>query len=98
MPKVQQTTTITVDNTAFAVDKMSPNLQQMIVFMDEWRQKDVDLTVEISMVKAALRDIQNSIYVAIKKEREDALEKAKALGLIPADAAPAAAVEAPAKA
>lgn len=90
MPKIQPTTTITVDNTAFAVDKMSPALQQMIVFMDEWRQKDVDLTVDISMVKAALRDIQNNIYVTINKEREEALAKAKALGLIPSGEQPAA--------
>jgi hypothetical protein len=99
MPKVQETTTITVDNAVFAVEKMSPSLKQMVMFMDEWRQKDVDLSVELAMVKAALRDIQNNIYVAIKKEREDALAKAKAMGLIadPVEApAPEAANDAPA--
>ena len=95
MPKVQETTTITVDNAVFAVEKMSPSLKQMVMFMDEWRQKDVDLSVELAMVKAALRDIQNNIYVAIKKEREEALAKAKAMGIVPDAPAPEAANDAP---
>lgn len=82
MPKVMETKTINVDNVVYAVEKMSPQLQQMITMMDEWRQKDADLTVELTMVKAALRDIQNSIYVTINQEREEAMKKAKAMGLI----------------
>ncbi|TFG99956.1 hypothetical protein E4H12_00770 [Candidatus Thorarchaeota archaeon] len=97
MPKVQETTSITVDDVVFAVDKMSDNVKQMVVFMDEWRQTDTDLVVEMTMVKAALRDIQNNIYVAINKEKTDAMEKAKAMVAASAEeqVAPAAADDMP---
>jgi hypothetical protein len=95
MPQVQATTTITVDGAVFSVEKMSPQIKQLVMFMDEWRQKDVDLSIDVAMVKAALRDIQNNIYVAINKEKEEAMAKAKAMGLVPdTQPVPAAANEA----
>lgn len=75
MPKVQPTTTITIDGAVFAVDSMSNNVKEMIALMDEWRQRDADLVTEIAMVRGALRDIQNNIYVAINKQREEAAQK-----------------------
>lgn len=72
MPKVQPTQTINVDGIPYVVDKLSPQLKQAITMMDEWRQEEVDMTGKLTMIKAALRDLQNNIYIMIKKEHEQA--------------------------
>ncbi len=72
MPKMEKTTTITVDDVLFAVEKMDPQLKQMIAYMDEWRQKEADVATDLLMVRSALRDLQNSVYVALKKQQEEA--------------------------
>lgn len=77
MPKVQETKTLTIDGVTFAVDKMSPQLQQLVVMMDDWRQREADLMSENTMVKAALRGVQNDIYAIVTKERQAAMEKAQ---------------------
>ena len=72
MPKGQATTTITVDGTVFAVESMKDEVKNLVHLMDEWRQRDADLLSDITMVRSALRDVQNNIYVAIKKQMEEA--------------------------
>jgi peptidoglycan hydrolase CwlO-like protein len=91
MPKVQPSTTITVDNAVYAVEALHPQIKNMVAMMDEWRQEDVDLSVKLAMVKAALRDIQNNIYIAMNKQREETLAKAAALAKKPEAVTPPAA-------
>jgi cell division septum initiation protein DivIVA len=67
---VQPTTTITVDGAAYSVDQMSSDVKQLIVYLDEWRQQETDLTTQILMVRAALRDIQNSLVQTLQAEKE----------------------------
>ena len=68
MAKVQETTSVTIDETTIQVANLSDNVKQMIVLMDEWRQEDADLTNKVLMVRAAIRDIQNTLLTAIKAE------------------------------
>lgn len=82
MQPVQPTTTITVDKTIFEVSQMSPEIQQMVAYFDDWRQQEADQTSKLLMVRSALRDIQNTMLEAIQKERNEALKKAQALGII----------------
>lgn len=89
MPKVQETKTLNIDNTPYVVEKMSPQLQQMVALMDEWRQEEVDASTKLTMVRSALQNLQNSIYNTISEERNQAMQKAKAMGLIKDDTTPA---------
>jgi hypothetical protein len=82
MPQVQKTMSITIDDNVFEVAKMSEDVQQMVMYMDDWRQDEADLTAELLKTRAAIRDIQNSLLVTIRKEREDAIAKAEALGIM----------------
>ena len=66
MPKIQETTTVTIEDKSYNVADLPENIQQSIALMDEWRQKDVDLSGEITMVRCAIRDIQNGLFAAIK--------------------------------
>lgn len=68
MAQVQKTTTVTIDEQSFEVSSLSENVQQMIALMDEWRQRDADLTGDLLMVRAAIRDIQNTLLSTIKAE------------------------------
>ena len=78
MAQVQKTTTVTIDEQSFEVASLSENVQQMIALMDDWRQKDADLTSELLMVRAALRDIQNTLLTTIKSETAPAETEAPA--------------------
>ena len=68
MPQVQQTLTITIDDTIFEVANMSPEVQSAVMYMDEWRQKEADLTSKLLMVRAALNDVQNTLLKTIQAE------------------------------
>jgi hypothetical protein len=66
MVQVQPTTTISIDDTVFEVTSMSPEIQQMVQYLDDWRQKEADTTSELLMARGALRDLQNTLLQAIK--------------------------------
>lgn len=83
MAKIQATTTVNVDGSVYEVSKMSPDVQQMISLLDDWRQEEADYTSKILMARGALKDLQQTLLSTIQAERKAALEKAEALGLIP---------------
>ena len=68
MPQVQPTLTITIDNNVFEVANMSPEVQSAVMYMDEWRQKEADVTSKLLMVRAALNDVQNTLLKTIQAE------------------------------
>lgn len=68
MTKIQETLSVTIDEQTYNVADLSQNTQQLIRMMDTWRQKDADLTNDLLMVRAALRDIQNTLLTTIKDE------------------------------
>lgn len=90
MTPVQPTLTIAIDDAVYEVAKMSPQVQQMVAYFDDWRQKEADLTSEVLLVRGALRDLQNTLLQTIQTERAEAQKKAEALGLIPPKDEPAA--------
>lgn len=69
MLPVQPTTTISIDDVVFEVASMTPDIQQMVQYLDDWRQKEVDATSELLMVRGALRDLQNTLLQAIQAAR-----------------------------
>lgn len=86
MQPVQPTTTITIDTSTFDVSLMSQEVQTMVAYFDDWRQQEVDATSKLLMVRSALEQIQRTLLETIQKERNEALTKAQALGIIPAEA------------
>ena len=87
MPQVQKTVTITIDDATFEVASMSAEIQQLVVYLDEWRQEEADQTSALLKTRAALHDIQNTMLSTIQQERAAATEAA---------AQPAVEAEAPA--
>lgn len=92
--QVQPTTTITLDGQNFDVSKLSAEIQQMVMYLDDWRQREVDTTSELLLVRGALRDLQGSLSQAIQQEIKETRERAAALGLVPAEGDQPAANEA----
>jgi cell division protein ZapA (FtsZ GTPase activity inhibitor) len=89
MQQVQPTLTITIDNQSFEVATMSEQVRQMITYMDDWRQKESDLSSELLMSRSALRDIQNTLLTTIRQEQEAAAPAvAVPVDVAPVDAAP----------
>lgn len=72
---VQPTLTINVDGAVFEVAKMSADVQQLVRYFDEFRQREVDLTTDLVMVRGALRDMQNTLLQTIQVERLAAMQK-----------------------
>lgn len=75
MPQVQQTLTITIDNTVFEVANMSPEVQSAVMYLDEWRQEEADLTSKLLMARAAINDVQNTLLKTIQSEQEAQAEQ-----------------------
>lgn len=76
MPQIQKTVTITVDETTFEVANMSAEIQQLVVYLDEWRQEEADQTSALLKTRAALHDIQNTMLTTIQQEQAAAAEAA----------------------
>lgn len=79
---VQPTTTITLDGQNFDVAKLSTEIQQMVLYLDDWRQREVDATSELLMVRGGLRDLQSTLSNAIQQEIKETKARAEALGLV----------------
>ncbi len=78
MPQVRKTETLTIDEQAFVVEKMSQNIRSMVGIMDEWRQEEADAQSRLLMVQAALRGLQNDIYNTVVNERKEAIQRMEA--------------------
>ena len=70
--EIQKTLTITIDDAVYDVADTSEEVQQMIVYLDEWRQNEADEAAGLLKTRAALREIQNMILAQIQKEAEEA--------------------------
>ena len=73
---IQKTLTITIDDATYDVASASEEIQQMVVYLDEWRQNEADEAAALLKTRAALREIQNMILAQIQKEQEPAEETA----------------------
>lgn len=66
---VQPTTSVVIDNIPFQVDTMSAEVQQMVKYYDDWRDRELEATSTLLMVRAALKDLQNTILETVQKEK-----------------------------
>ena len=78
MIAIQPTLTINVDGVIFEVSKMSTEVQQQIQYLDEWRQREMDISSDLLMVRGALRNLQDNLLVTIQKERKAEADAAQA--------------------
>ena len=76
MATISKTLTLTADDTVYSVADMSQPLRDMVALMDEWRQRELDLSMEVTMVRGALRDIQTQMLLGIRQEQKEKHEQA----------------------
>lgn len=84
---VQPTTTINLDDATFEVAKMSEQVQQLVRYFDDWRERELAVASELTMIRSAQRDLQSVLTQTIQRERDEAAQRAAELGLMPAPAA-----------
>lgn len=76
MIQVPPTTTITFDDKVFEVAKMSKEIQQLITYFDDWRQREQELASDLMMVRSAQRDLQNTLLAQVQEELKPKVEEA----------------------
>ena len=69
MSKIQNTLTITIDDATYDVDQTSAEIKNLVMYMDEWRQTEADLTSDLLRTRAAIQHIQNELLAALTAER-----------------------------
>lgn len=72
MPQIQKTTSITIDDRTISVADTSAEVQQMVQYLDEWRQDEADQASDLLKTRAAIRDLQNSLLQQLQKEQQEA--------------------------
>jgi len=76
MKQLPPTTTLAIDdNTVFEISQMSPEIQQLVEFYDDWRQQEQERISDLNMVRAALRDLQQQLTVRVQEELAQAAAK-----------------------
>jgi hypothetical protein len=76
MQPIQATTSITVDGETYTVSSMSNEVKQMVQYLDDWRQDEVDQASQLLKTRAGLKDLQNTLLQQIQKENAEAAEAA----------------------
>lgn len=76
MQSVQPTTSITIDGETFAVADLSAEVQQLVQYLDQWRQDEVEQSSELLKTRSALRDLQNVLLQQLQKDKDAAAEEA----------------------
>lgn len=70
MTPIQPTVTITVDGENYEVANMSNEVQQMVQYLDTWRQEEANQASDLLKTRAALRDLQNTLLQQIQNEKK----------------------------
>ena len=82
---IQPTQTITIDDNIYEVKDQSPEIQQMIAYLDDWRQIEVDEVSSLLRTRAALESMQNNILKQFQTEA-DAKKEADIAAAAPKEA------------
>ena len=79
MNSITPTLTIQLDNKVVLVSNSSAEVQKLVQYLDDWRQKEADVTSELLMIKSAIRDLQNVLTTQINADNANAaLQEAEA--------------------
>ncbi len=70
--RVEETKVVTIDDQTLAVDTLPDNVQQLVAFYDDWKQREMDLRSELMAMQAAMRTMQQQIAQAVKTSQEAA--------------------------
>lgn len=75
-PKVEPVKIITIDETPYAVDSMSDDVQQMVKVFNRWNDDEADIQHEvnlladkISMIRAAKDTVSRQILDKVREEK-----------------------------
>ena len=66
------TTTITMGETVFDVSKMTPDVQDMVTYLDQWRSDEQALISELLKVRSAMRELQTSLHNTLQEQLRQA--------------------------
>ena len=80
--------TLTVDGIPYDVDKLPQHIQGLVASMDEIRQLEHDSRTQVMIAECAVRDMQRQILDAIYKERAEAEQRARAMGIVSPETEP----------
>ena len=69
--KLEEIKVINVDNVPYDVTSCSTQVQALVEYYNEWRQKEFDLKREVVMIEAAQRELSREIIETIRREQED---------------------------
>ena len=72
MPKVEEVKVLNIDETPYAVDGMSEEIQALVAVYNEWNQKLADARDNFAMIQAATNDLSRSIILKVREEKEAA--------------------------
>jgi len=73
MITIEPTKTIQLtEDTLVEVANCSDAVKQLVVYLDDWRQKEVDLTSDLLRTRAALNDLRNSLIQQFQAELQEA--------------------------
>ncbi len=76
--RVEETKVVTIDDQTLAVDTLPDNVQQLVAFYDDWKQREVDLRSELMAMQAAMRTMQQQIAQAVKASQDAVVAEAEA--------------------
>ncbi len=76
---------LNIDDTPYAVDAMSDEVQEMVAVFNSWNRKEAEAFDSLTMIRAAKNDLSRTIVNLVRKEKEEA-EAAKAAAAEPAPA------------
>lgn len=77
MPLVAEDTKIvTIDDKPRSVEDLPTQVQQLVKFYDDWKQRELDCRSALLLAQTGMRALANEIAGAVKKADDEAAEAA----------------------
>lgn len=77
MKQLPPTETLTIDGNQYRIADMSVEVQQLVEFYDDWRQREQEIISDLNMVRGAQRDLQQQLLTRVQQELEAAAATAE---------------------
>lgn len=73
---VEPVKVLNIDEVPYAVDGMSPEVQEMVGTFNGWNQEEANILDELQKIRSAKNDLSRRIILQVREEKEKAAEEA----------------------
>lgn len=73
MLQVERTATVITEQQTHNVDNLPTEIKQLVAFLDDWRDRELNLSSELTMASYAIAQAKSALHAAITQYEQSVL-------------------------